>query len=639
MNIVNYLCGKELGKATTCFTIKKSQGLRNDLSDSKPDISPVLSRLQCRSNDVFLIPGHLENSAVPPFQSRFCYDGGYQNIYSLASEEGNILLLDSNKEPKKSLLKEWSAHDNAIFDTCWTGHDKLITASGDKTAILWDVLTSKQLAVCKGHGCSLKTLSIHPENKSIFASGARDGNIMLWDVRCQNDGITCHPKFFIGDAHDGTHAQGTPKQKRRRISRTPRFNNPLNSITCVQFQDENTLLSTGSSDRMIKGWDLRFLCGQKGNIHKDPLTPFELEYPGNCVRSHGYTSLILHPNRTSFFVNCTDGVIYRYSCSRKNPKLVSTYYGHKVGSFFVKMDVSPDGNFIISGSSDALAYVWKVSKPGVPVLKLSGHEAEVTAVAWCPSDVTKIITCSDDDKVLNWKVGTLEPEDNLSSGINPIIGKAETINPNEIFWPRKSAKSTLSELDLSSNLLSPVTPSTSSKRNSPALTQWFTPTSVKSVKNPEPTPPKTPLPTEINLVTPIKCQLRPALGDLSLKTNVTTPSAESFASMKKRLIEEQQYLANINKRIRRTLDLESPAKEEKPSQSIASVSKENVKESSTNSNSDKGSDTIPTRKSLTKKCPSPKKSLRRCLKSTITSKKPSYSIKRFFTVISSSKNT
>ena len=35
---------------------------------------------------------------------------------------------------------------------------------------------------------------------------------------------------------------------------------------------------------------------------------------------------------------------------------------------------------------------------------LAGHTKEVTAVAWCPLDMTKIVTCSDDCDLRLWRV-------------------------------------------------------------------------------------------------------------------------------------------------------------------------------------------------------------------------------------------
>ena len=41
----------------------------------------------------------------------------------------------------------WTAHDNAVFDVAWTERDaRLVTASGDQRARLWDVETQALLA-------------------------------------------------------------------------------------------------------------------------------------------------------------------------------------------------------------------------------------------------------------------------------------------------------------------------------------------------------------------------------------------------------------------------------------------------------------------------------------------------------------
>ena len=43
--------------------------------------------------------------------------------------------------------------------------NKLLTASGDQTVVLWDVKTEEKLAVFKGHTSSIKTARFGHENK------------------------------------------------------------------------------------------------------------------------------------------------------------------------------------------------------------------------------------------------------------------------------------------------------------------------------------------------------------------------------------------------------------------------------------------------------------------------------------------
>ncbi|TNN76144.1 Denticleless [Liparis tanakae] len=83
---------------------------------------------------------------------------------------------------------------------------------------------------------------------------------------------------------------------------------------------------------------------------------------------------------------------------------VAVFSGHQNSSFYVKSTISPDDQFLASGSSDNNAYVWKISDPKQPPMMLQGHSEEVTSVSWCPTDFTKIASCSDDHTVRIWRL-------------------------------------------------------------------------------------------------------------------------------------------------------------------------------------------------------------------------------------------
>ena len=51
-----------------------------------------------------------------------------------------------------------------------------------------------------------------------------------------------------------------------------------------------------------------------------------------------------------------------------------------------------------------LAILLQVDKPYAKPYVLRGHDREVTAVAWCPTDSHSIATCGDDDTVKLWSV-------------------------------------------------------------------------------------------------------------------------------------------------------------------------------------------------------------------------------------------
>ena len=51
---------------------------------------------------------------------------------------------------------------------------------------------------------------------------------------------------------------------------------------------------------------------------------------------------------------------------------------------------SPNDMYLLSGSSDNNAYIWRVADPTALPVVLKGHLGAVTSVAWCPSDQGKV---------------------------------------------------------------------------------------------------------------------------------------------------------------------------------------------------------------------------------------------------------
>ena len=51
---------------------------------------------------------------------------------------------------------------------------------------------------------------------------------------------------------------------------------------------------------------------------------------------------------------------------------------------------SPNDMYLLSGSSDNNAYIWRVADPTALPVVLKGRLDAVTSVAWCPSDQGKV---------------------------------------------------------------------------------------------------------------------------------------------------------------------------------------------------------------------------------------------------------
>ncbi|XP_056213323.1 denticleless protein homolog [Falco biarmicus] len=391
----------------------------------------LLDSYQCSREDDHLSYGET-GMPVPPFGCTFSAAPNLEHVLAVANEEGFVRLYDTEAHTTSKLIfKEWQAHSNAVFDLAWVpGEHRIVTASGDQTAKVWDVRAGELLGICKGHQCSLKSVAFSRFEKAVFCTGGRDGNIMVWDTRCNKKDGFYRQVNQISGAHNVVDKQtpSKPKKKRQNLRGLAPLVDFQQSVTVVLLQDEHTLISAGAVDGVIKVWDLR---KNYAAYRQDPVPFKSFCYPGTSTRKLGYSSLVLDSTGANLFANCTDDSIYMFNMASLRTTPVAVFSGHQNSTFYIKSSTSPDNQFLVSGSSDCNAYIWKVSEPSLPPWILTGHSQEVTSIAWCPSDFTKIATCSDDNTVRIWRLRRRpEEEKSAFSKIN-LVGWVTQKKPEE----------------------------------------------------------------------------------------------------------------------------------------------------------------------------------------------------------------
>lgn len=356
----------------------------------------VIKNLHSRASNEYVLRNDIQE--VPPLACTSFSEPDLRDLLAVADEDGTVHLLRTGRPTEGvTLATAWQAHENAIFDVCARpGHCHLATASGDLSVGLFDVVQRASVASFRAHRGSVKCVRFLPGHSDVFASGARDGGVVVWDARCSK------PQVVIPNAHSmspGGH-HGTPSRKR---SHRGHVTAATSSVTACVFRDEHHLVTCGASSGVVKVWDLR----KNYQLYKnDPRALASLPYPGQSTAVHGYTGLVLDSSGRRLYANCTDSRIYQFDLDmdggRKPEPLGVVYRGHSTHSFYVKLALSPDGCFLASGSTDAAAYIWKVDEPGWPKLKLVGHRSEVTALAWDSWHPARLSTCGDDNRVLLW---------------------------------------------------------------------------------------------------------------------------------------------------------------------------------------------------------------------------------------------
>ncbi|XP_030033483.2 protein lethal(2)denticleless [Manduca sexta] len=358
----------------------------------------------------------------PIFACRFSEAPGYEHILALANEDGRVAIQDTSTFSSASTLEGFQCHNNAVFDLAWMPqHMSFVTVSGDHTASLWDVAegSPKRVLVFSSHTRSVKTAVFRPTEPSVFATGARDGHILIWDIRaCNQPSLVLKPDNCLMNCHSSF----TPKTPGSHSKRPRIDNHRAISITGLVFQDDMTLISCGECDGNIKVWDLR----KNYNVYKrEPLPKHSIPYCGSSTKN-GYTNLIIDDAAMRLYASCMDNVIYCFNISTYNTLPEQRYIGHENSTFYIKTSLSPDCMYLVSGSSDKNAYIWNV-KYSEPIVKLTGHWAEVTCAAWCQKGDTKVVTCSDDARHKIWRIGR-----EFIDSDTEVKGRAEIVPRTEV---------------------------------------------------------------------------------------------------------------------------------------------------------------------------------------------------------------
>lgn len=114
-------------------------------------------------------PGRLKSPTVykcsaPVFSSKF-YPSVNRSLLVSCDESGNVTF---NNVSTGEVCSRWQAHNNAVFDFSWLPGDleRLVTVSGDQTAVLWDAEVKCRLSLFHGHNRSVKVISTLPDDKS-----------------------------------------------------------------------------------------------------------------------------------------------------------------------------------------------------------------------------------------------------------------------------------------------------------------------------------------------------------------------------------------------------------------------------------------------------------------------------------------
>lgn len=167
-------------------------------------------------------------------------------------------------ETLRTPLQEFAnGHSSVVVAADWISSSsdspsQIITASWDRSAILWDVETKASIQTLTGHDNELTHCSAHQTHRLVVTS-SRDSTFRLWDFRSEIPAVS----VFQGHSE---------------------------SVTSTIFTKDDKVIS-GSDDKSVKIWELRNM--------RAPLTTIRTDSPVNRLSvSQSGVIAIPHDNRS-----------------------------------------------------------------------------------------------------------------------------------------------------------------------------------------------------------------------------------------------------------------------------------------------------------------------------------------------------
>ena len=241
-------------------------------------------------------------------------------------------------------------HEGAVESACFSPDGKrVVTASHDRTARIWDASNGALITTLRGHEDWVYTAIFSPDGKKVVTTSLRDRTARLWDATTGKELATLAGH---GD----------------RVER-------------AFFSPDGNRVVTASSDRTARIWEVA---------------------TGRCA-----VTLDGHAGRVPYACFSPDGrrvaTVSRAGTiwSVETGKRMVSLNGH--GSMIYTIDFAPDGKSLVTASQDNTARIWD-AKSGKEIARFT-HDLVVTSACFSP-DGQHVVTSSWDNTSRVWNVRT-----------------------------------------------------------------------------------------------------------------------------------------------------------------------------------------------------------------------------------------
>ncbi|MGA2247024.1 MAG: protein kinase [Verrucomicrobiota bacterium] len=322
---------------------------------------------------------------------------------------------------------------------------RMVTASADYTARVWDAQTGQLLTKPLQHRDSVNYAQFSPDGQRIVTASA-DNTAQVWNAETgQPVGVAMKHKDYVLSAHfspDGRFIVTASQDNTARVweAQTGRpLTEPLQHekpVNCAQFSPDGRRIVTASDDDTARVWDAE--TGDpvsKPMPHEKAVNYAEFSPDGRHIVTASFdhtarvwdaqtgqpmTQPLIHRGRVNSAHFSPDGqrivtaswdhTAQVWDAQTGQLLMASLQHGRTVNS----AQFSPDGQRILTASADNSALVWD-AQTGERLSEPLQHEGAIWSAKFSP-DGQRIVTVSADNTARVWEATTVPPR-NLSLGL------------------------------------------------------------------------------------------------------------------------------------------------------------------------------------------------------------------------------
>jgi WD40 repeat protein len=284
-------------------------------------------------------------------------------------------------------------HNGVVWSAAFSPDgSRIVTASADNTARIWDAKTGQPLTPALAHDGAVWSAAFSPDSSRVVTASwdetariwdARTGRPLMSPLKLENivNSVAFSPDGSRIVTASDLAAQVWDARTGRPLTPPMKHDGLVNSVA---FSPEGSRVVTASWDGTARVWDAR--SGQ-------PLTP--------PLRHHGWVaSAVFSPDGSRILTASMDGTARVWNASTGKPLTPPLQHERGVNS----AAFSPDGSRIVTASFDGTVRIWDARTGGLLISPLR-QRSPVLSASFSP-DGSRIVTASWDGTIRVLQVGT-----------------------------------------------------------------------------------------------------------------------------------------------------------------------------------------------------------------------------------------